>query len=224
MRALLVGIGLSVLAMVGGCASTPAPREASHGLAVHPCAKHPLMRSVGLFGGEQPEIFLSGPDLRIEPPLDADGSTGVLKVTEVDSLRDPNAQPVIDRCGSWLELTSKGDIEVTILWNDRNCPASFDEDDPQDCRSRAWFAFSPEDLGVQEILANGEDQTAAFRRLLVVDAYFTREIQPEGRHPATGIRVAPRSDVYLVVRLIRAARTAEPQSATSGGAFRDLPG
>lgn len=224
MRALLVGIGLSLFAMVSGCASTSAPREASHGLAVHPCAKHPLMRAVGLFGGEQPEVFLTGPDLRTEPPLDADGSTRVLKVTGVHNLRDPSAQPLIDRCGSSLESTSKGDIEVTILWHDPNCPVSFDEEAPEDCRSRARFAFSPEELGVQEILVGSEDPTAALRRLLVVDAYFTREIQPEERHPATGVWVAPRSDLYLVVRLIRASRTLGSQSATSGDATCDSSG
>jgi hypothetical protein len=145
-------------------------------------------------------------------------------VTEVDNLSDPSARPVIDRCASSLESTSKGDIEVTILWNDRTCPASFDEDHSEDCQSRATFGFSPKELGVQEILASGEDPTAALRRELVVDAYFTREIRPEGRHPATGVRVVPRSDVYLVVRLIRAARTAEPQLETSGDATANSRG
>ena len=41
-----------------------APAEANRVVALHACTKNPFMRAVGLFGGAQPEIFLTGTDLR----------------------------------------------------------------------------------------------------------------------------------------------------------------
>jgi len=173
------------------------------------------LRSVGLFGGEQPEFFLAGPDLRREPPPIADAATRVLDVSEVDNFRDPTAEPAIDRCGSRLQSTDDGEIEVTILWHDRNCPDSFDEEDSEDCHSRADFGFSPRDLGMQDLLERDENASDALERLLVVDAYFTQEVQPEKRHPATGVQSAPKSTVHLVVRVIRASETTGARAATT---------
>jgi hypothetical protein len=223
MRAFSLGIGLVVLFIGTGCTTTQARSDLDQGLAVHSCSKSPFLRSVGLFGGEQPEIFLKGANLRREPPPSADGATRVLDVTGIDNLKDTSAEPAIDKCGSWLHATRSGEIEVTILWRDHNCPFSFDEDQPDDCRSRATFSFSPKDLGVLEVLGRGEDPDSALRRLLIVDAYFTREVDPEERHPATGVPTVPRSNVYLVVRVIPAARGDDAQAATADVAAVESP-
>jgi hypothetical protein len=213
--ALILGFGLVALFIETGCTTAQARGDVNQGLAVHPCSKSPFLRSVGLFGGEQPEIFLKGSNLRREPPPIAHGATRVLDVTEIDNLSDTSAEPVIDKCGSRMRSTRSGEVEVTILWRDDNCPFSFDEDHPDDCDSRATFSFSPEDLGVHEALASGEDPNSAVRRLLIIDAYFTREVQPEERHPATGVLTVPRSNVYLVVRVIPVARGGDAQAATA---------
>ena len=208
MRTLLVGISLVALAVASGCATTQVRAPANQGVAVHSCTKNPFFRSVGLFGGTQPEIFLAGADLRREPPPAANGLTRVLNVTAVDEFRDPDADPVIDKCRSWLQSIGEVEVELTILWHDRNCSDfSWDLDNPDDCRSRASFRFSLEDLGVKEILDPVEDLDAALRRLLVVDAYFTQEIQPAGRHPATGMPSPPKGNVHLVAHVIRVPQT-----------------
>jgi len=146
-----------------------------------------------------------------------------LNVTRVDNLSDPIAQPAIDRCSSRLRSTGEGEIELTIRWRDRNCPVWFDEDDAEDCDSRTRFAFSAKDLGVEEILESSQDPDTALQKLLVVDAFFTRENQPEGRHPTTGVLTTPRSEVHLVVRVIRAGRTVDPQAATAIDASHTPP-
>jgi hypothetical protein len=221
MKTLLVCIILVILTHASGCTSTQAPREASQspeasqGIAVHSCSKNPFLRSVGLFGGEQPEFFSSGPDIRREAPPSADHSTRFLNVTHVDNLSDPIAQPAIDRCGSWLQATGEGEIEVTIRWYDRSCPESFDDENQDACYSRARFTFLPEDLGIQEALVSSQDPNAALRRLLLVDAYFIRENQFEGRHPTSGVLATERSDVYLVVRVMRAGPMVDPNAATT---------
>jgi hypothetical protein len=204
MKALVVGISSFVLATVIACASNQAPRDATQLVDVHPCEKNPFLRSVGLFGGEQPELFAAGPDLRSDPPPIADDSTRVLNVTAVDHLRDPSAMPIINKCGSSLQIAGGGEVEVTILWDDQNCPVSFDEENPEDCHSRASFDFSLEGLGIREDLDAGTDPSAALREMLVIDAYFTRELQPEPRPLASQALVAPTSDVHLVVRVRRA--------------------
>jgi hypothetical protein len=221
-RTLLVCIGLVAVAGTSGCTSTHSGRAASEGVAAHPCSKNPFLRSVGFFGGEQPEVFSSGPHLRSEPPPSVDVSTRFLNVSDVDNLSDSLAQPVIDKCGSSLQLVDKGEVEVTILFKDQNCPGSFDEEDAEDCRSRARFGFSSDDLGIGDLLESSQDPNAALRKLLLVDAYFTREIRPEGRHSMTGVRSIRKNDVYLVVRVIRAGHSTDPESASTRGAAREL--
>jgi hypothetical protein len=218
MRTLLVCIGLVVVAGTSGCTSTQAGREANDGVAVHPCPENPFLRSVGLFGGEQPEVFSSGPDLRSGPPPSVDESTRFLNLTDVDSMSGPLAQPVIDKCASSMQLVGEGEIEVTILWNDRNCPEWSDAEDLEDCGSRARFEFSSDDLGIREFLDSSQNPNSALRRLLLFDAYFTRVIQPEGRHSATGVRAMRWNDVYLVVRVLRAGHTADPKAEATLGA------
>ena len=210
MRTLLVGISLVALTVASGCATTQIRAPANQGVAVHSCTKNPFLRPVGLFGGTQPEIFLAGADLRREPPPAANGLTRVLNVTAVDDFRDPGADPVIDKCRSWLRSIGEVEVELTIIWHDRNCSDfSWDLDDPGDCRSRASFRFSLEDLGMEEILDRVEDLDAALRRRLVVDAHFTQEIQPAGRHPATGMPSPPKGNVHLVAHMIRVPRTSD---------------
>ena len=208
MRALLVGISLVALTMASGCTTTEVRAQANQDVAVHPCTKDPFLRSVGLFGGTQPEIFLAGADLRREPPPAANRLTRVLNVTEVGEFRDPDADPVIDKCRSWLRSIGEAEVELTILWHDRNCSDfPWDLDDPGDCGSRASFRFSLEDLGMEEILDPVDDLDAALRRLLVVDTYFTQQIQSAGRHPATGVPSPPTVNVHLVAHVIRVQQT-----------------
>ena len=215
MRTLLVGLSLVALAVASACTTAQLRDEPTQGVAVHPCTKNPLLRSSGLFGGAQPESFLSGPDTRREPPPTVDSLTRVLNVTKVDSLEDPGAEPVIDKCGSRLQSIGEDEVGLTIQWHDRNCPDSFDEEDPIDCRSRASFRFSRSDLGMEEVLNRVEDPDAAIQKLLVVDAYFTREIQPTRRHPATHLPLPERSIVHLVVRVMRAPLTVDSAAATT---------
>jgi hypothetical protein len=182
MKTLLIGICLIVISVASGCTTTQVRDVAVQGVAVYPCTKNPLLRSAGLFGGAQPEIFLSGPDVRREPPPSADSLTRVLSATEVDSLGDPGAEPDIDKCSSWLRAIGEDEIELTIMWSDRNCTDSTDDEDHIDCRSRASFRFSRRDLGMEGVLDSVEDTSYAIQRLLIVDAYFTKEILPKGRH------------------------------------------
>jgi len=209
MRTLLVGLGVVALAVASGCTTTQVRDEPNQGFAVHPCAKNPFLRSYGLFGGAQQEIFLSGPDIRREPPPAVDSLTRVLNVTEVDNLRDPGADPVIDKCSSRLGLIGEDEIEVTINWQDRNCPDPFDEEETFDCRSRTSFRFSRLGLGIEDALDGVEDPDAAIQTLLVVDAYFTQEIQPPGRHSATGMPLPEKGVMHLVVRVMRVPTTVD---------------
>jgi len=178
MTSLLVALGLVTLAVASGCSTAPVRDEPDQRVVMHPCTKNPFLRASGLVGGVQPEIFLSGPDIRREPPPAVDSLTRVLNVTDVDNLRDPGADPVIDKCSSRLRSIGEDEIELTINWQDRNCPDSFDEEDTIDCRSRTSFRFSRMGLGIEEVLDRVEDPNAAIQTLLVVDAYFTQEIQP----------------------------------------------
>lgn len=203
MNTLLVGISLVAIVVASGCTTDRVRVEAHQGVAVHPCTKNPLLRSTGLFGGTQSGIFLSGPDLRREPPPAVDGLTRVLNVTEVDNFRDLDAEPVIDKCGSRLQSMDENEVEVTIMWRDRNCPNVHDQEDSDECHSRASFSFTNEDLRMHETLDGAEYPEAALDRLLLVDAYFTQEIQPAGRHAATGMPTPQTGNVHLVVRVIR---------------------
>ena len=214
MRLLFVGLSMVALAVASGCTASKVRDESNQSVAVHPCTKHPLLRSSGLFGGEQPEIFLSGPDKRREPPPVVDSLTQVLNVTTVDNLGDPGAEPVIDKCRSRLKLVGDDEVRLTIMWNDQNCPDSFDDDDPTDCRSRAFFGFSLRGLGMEGALGRVEDFDAAIQKLLFVDAYFTQEIRPARREPSTLMPLRERSTTHLVVRLIRAPLTVDLGAAT----------
>jgi hypothetical protein len=183
-----------------------APAEANRDVALHACTKNPFMRAVGLFGGDQPEIFLTGTDLRHESPPAPDGLTRVFNVTEVENFRDPGADPDIDKCGSWLQSRGENEVELTILWQNRDCSTSFafDDEDSDDCSSRTSFRFSLEDLGMQEVRKKFENLDAALQSNLVVDAYFTQELQPDRRRSATGMPTPPTGVVHLVARLGRA--------------------
>jgi hypothetical protein len=175
----------------------------------------PLDLLAGLFGGPQPEIFLSGPDLRREPISEVDGLTRVLDMTRVDNLRDPAAEPVIDKCSSWMQPIGEDEIELAIKWRDRNCTDSFDQEETIGCRSRATFRFSRRDLGMEEVLNTVEDlDAAAMQRLLVVDAYFTQEVQPRGHHSATGMPLPETGIVHLVLRVKRAPPVDSSKAAT----------
>lgn len=213
MSPLLIGLCLFALGVSSGCTAAHLHEEPDQRVAVHPCTKNSLLRSSGLFGGAQPEIFLSGPGIRREPPPAVDGLTRVLDVTEVDFLGDPGSQPVIDKCSSRVESIDKNEVDVTIIWRDQNCPDSFDDEDQINRRSRVQFKFSRSDLGVE-----GPD--AAIQRLLVVDAYFTQEIQPARRHPATGMPLPERGRMHLVVRVMRAPLMMDPGAATTADVIR----
>ena len=220
MRTLFIGLSLVALGVSSGCTTAQFREETDQPVAVHPCTKNPFLRSSGLFGGAQPEIFLSGPDVRRGPPPAVDGPTRVLEVTEVDSLGDPGAELVIDKCSSRVESIDKNEVDVTIIWRDRNCPDSFDDEDQIDCRSRAQFKFSRSDLGVEEVFDRTEGRDAAIQKLLVVDAYFTQEIQPAGRHPTTGMPLSERVRIHLVVRVMRAPLTMDSGAATTVDVIR----
>ena len=207
MKTLLVWLSLVVFALAIGCTTAEARDEPYHGLDVHPCTNNPLLRSSGLFGRTQPEIFLSGPDLRQEAPPAADGATRVLNVTKVDYLEDPGAEPVIDKCSSSLQSVGEDEVEISVRWHDRNCPDTFDEEDLVDCRSRASFRFSRRDLGVQELGDRLEDSDV--QGSLIVEAYFTQQIRPPERHVATNMPLPERSVVHLVVRVMRPPPTPE---------------
>jgi hypothetical protein len=215
LKTLQICICLIALAIASGCTTAPARDVASQGVAVYPCTKNPLLRSTGLFGGAQQEMFLSGPNIRREPPPAVGSLTRVLNVTEVDRLEDPGAEPIIDKCSSWLQSIGEDEVDVTIRWRDWNCPDSFDDEDQNDCRSRASFRFSHRDLGIEEVLDRFEDPDAAIQRLLVVDAYFTQEIQPTRRHSATGMPLPERGEMHLVVRVMRAPPTMDSEASAT---------
>ena len=81
MRMLLFGLSLLSLAAASGCAGSRTPAETNQNVAVHACTNNLLLRGTGVFGGTQPEIFLSGPNLRREPPPARSELTLVLDVT-----------------------------------------------------------------------------------------------------------------------------------------------
>ena len=210
MRTLILGINLVALALSSGCTSAQVRDEPSQGVTVQSCMQNPFLRSSGLFGGEQPEIFLHGPDVRREPPPAVDSLTRVLNVSRVESLGDPGSDPFIDKCMSSLQSIDEDAVELTIRWNDRNCPYfDWDDDESSDCGTQASFRFSRGDLGMEEILDTFEDADAGLQKLLVVDAYFTQEIQPTRPHPATGMPLPERGIMHLVVRVVRAPLTVE---------------
>jgi len=194
MRSPTVGLQLIVLSVAIVCASAEVRAEANPG-APHPCTNNPLIRSTGLFGGPQAEIFLRGTNLRREQPPAPDELTRVVDVTGLESLADPAADPFIDKCASALRPVGEGEVELTILWQNRNCPNSFDIDDPEDCASRTRFRFPLSNLGLSEPLDDFGDR-------VMVAAYFAQRLVPEGRHPATGMPTAVKGSVHLVARLL----------------------
>jgi hypothetical protein len=220
MNTLLVAISLIMLAVAtGGCTSTRVRDATNHDIAVHACTENPLLRSTGLFGGRQPEVVSPGPSIRREPPPAADSLTRVLNVTEVDQLADPDAKPVIDKCGSWLKAHGEGEIGLTIRWRDRNCTDSFDDEDSVDCQSRASFRFSRKDLGIRDASERAKNPDAAIQGLLIVDAYFAQEIQPPDRNAVTGMPVPERGIMHLVVRMMRVPLTVDSEAATRQMSF-----
>ena len=221
MKTLLIGICLVTLAVANGCTTAQVREVANEDVAVHPCTKNPLLRSTGLFGGAQPESFLTGPDIRRGPPPAANSLTRVLNVSGVDDLGDPGAQPAIDKCSSWVQSIGEDDVDVTIMWRDWNCPDSFDDEDQIDCRSRASFRFSRRELGVEEVLDRVEDPDAAVQGLLIVDAYFTQEIQPTRRHSATGMPLPERGVMHLVVRVMRAPLAVDSEASAAVDAIQE---
>lgn len=196
MRGPVVGIRLIFLSVAIACASAEVYADANP-VDPHPCTNNPLVRSTGLFGGPQPEIFLRGPNLRREHPPEPDELTRVVDVTRLESLADPATDPFIDKCASALRPVGEGEVELTIFWQNRNCPDSFDFDfdEPEDCTSRTRFRFSVSHLGLREPLDDVVDR-------VMVDAYFTQRLEPEGRHPATGMPTPARGSVHLVARLL----------------------
>ena len=217
MRMLFIGLAMVVSAVASGCTTAQVRQEPDQGVAVHQCVKNAFMRPVGLFGGAQPEIFLSGPDIRKGPPPAAGSLTRVLNVTGVENLGDPGAEPVIDKCRSWMQPIGDDEVEITILWHNRSCPDSFDEEDTIDCDSRTRFGFSRSDLG-EELLGRAEGRQAGIQKLLVVDAYFTEEIQPTARHPEKGVLLPVKSTMHLVVRVMRALPAVDSEAATTADA------
>jgi hypothetical protein len=221
MKMLLVGPYVLTLLLVSGCVTAPTPSAQVRGIAMHACEKNPFLRSSGLFGGAQPEIFLSGEDVRRESPPAADGLTRVLDVSEIKDLEDRSARPAIDKCASWLQSVGENEVEVTILWRNPICPDSFefDEEDTNDCRSRASFGFSLEDLGKHERNSSDGEAFAVDRSALMVDAYFVQEIRPERRHPESGLILPERGVVHLVVRLMRASRESIAERQPTASSF-----
>jgi hypothetical protein len=172
-------------------------------LEIHACTKNRFLRSVGLFGGTQPEIFVEGPQLRMEEPPARDARTRVLDVT---GRLAPTAEAEIDKCGSWLEW-SDGDglVILTVLWDDRNCRSFAAGEDPRDCRSRARFGFSLPELGIENFPATRREQRALRERLaqeFVVDAYFAWQTSPRERRLETATWKEATASVHLVVRVI----------------------
>lgn len=66
--------------------------------------------------GRQPDIFLAGPDTRNQKPPDTDALTRILDITSRNSMSNPTADPVIDKCGSWVQWVKReGLVKLTIL-------------------------------------------------------------------------------------------------------------
>jgi hypothetical protein len=204
MKILLVGSCLITLLLTSGCVTAPTPGEQTQRMAMHSCEKNPFLRASGLLGGSQPEIFLSGSDIRGDAPPAADGLTRVLNVSEAENLEDPSSRPAIDKCASWLQPVGEDEVKVTVLWQDRSCPDSFasDEEDTNDCRSRASFRFSLRDLARNERHSRDGEALAVDQSALVVDAYFVQEIRPARRHPESGLILPEKGVMHLVVRLM----------------------
>ena len=175
------------------------------------CTNNRFTRSVGLFGGRQPSFFLEGPDIRAEtenaPPRQTDALTRVMDVTQRHSLSNPTADPVIDKCRSRFHWDEReGVMKLTVLWDERNCTGYGTRDEPPDCRARAAFGFSLDELGIHEFPDTKRRRKALESRLqrdFVADVYFSREIRPRARRRDTGLWEQARAEVHLVARLIR---------------------
>jgi hypothetical protein len=113
------------------------------------------------------------------------------------------------------------EIELTLMWREHNCHATFDPDFPDDCDSRASFRFSLEDLGIQDMLIGAEGRDAALQSLVVVDAYFAQEIRSARQYLAKGSPLPITSRIHLVVRVMRAPESVGFEPATPEDANRE---
>ena len=185
------------------------PSDKNEGaVEIHRCTNNRFTRSVGLFGGRQREVFLEGPDTRTgnELPRQTDELTRVMDVTQRHSLANPTADPVIDKCRSWFHWDEReGLVKLTILWDERNCTGYGTRDEPPDCRARAAFGFSLDELGIHEFPDTKQRRKALESRLerdFVADVYFSRQIRPRARRPDRGLWMPERAEVQLVARVI----------------------
>lgn len=175
-------------------------------LEIHRCTNNPFTRAVGILGGRQPEIFLKRPDLRNEPPPQIDSLTKVLDVSRRNSLSNPTSDPIIDKCASSFRWDKGVELVIlTVYWDERNCTVSGSREEPPDCRGRAAFGFSLDDLGIREF-----PDTKHERRLpngglgpeLIADVYFTQQTRPRIRRTDTGLWMPATAVVHLVVKVI----------------------
>ena len=174
-------------------------------LEIHRCSNNPFTRTVGFFNGQQPEVFLEAPHTRNEPPTQTDELTRVMHVTKRKSLSNPTAEPVIDKCGSWLRWDAReGLVKLTVLWDERNCTLFSTPDEPPHCRARAVFGFSLDELGIHEFSNTKQGRKALENRLerdFVADVYFSQQIRPRTRRE-TGLWTPAAAEVHLVARII----------------------
>lgn len=208
MQRLTIIITAVLLIATGAFALDPSDKNEG-ALEIHRCTNNRFTRSVGLFGGRQPEFFLEGPDTRTgnELPRQTDELTRVMDVTQRHGLRNPTAEPVIDKCRSWFRWDEReGLVKLTIFWDERNCTGYGTRDEPPDCRARAAFGFSLDELGIHEFPDTKQRRKALESRLerdFVADVYFSRQIRPRARRPGTGLWTPATAKVHLVARLIR---------------------
>ena len=208
MQRLTIIITAVLLSATGGFALDPSDKDEG-APEIHRCTNNRFTRSVGLFGGRQPEFFLEGPDTRTgsDLPRQTDELARVMDVTQRHSLSNPTAEPVIDKCRSWFRWDEReGLVKLTIFWDERNCTGYGTRDEPPDCRARAAFGFSLDELGIHEFPDTKQKRKALESRLerdFVADVYFSRQIRPRARRPDTGLWTPARAKVHLVARLIK---------------------
>jgi len=130
-----------------------------------------------------------------------------MDVTQRHNLSNPTADPVIDKCRSSFHWDEReGLMKLTVLWDERNCTGYGTRDEPPDCRARAAFGFSLDELGIQEFPDTKRGRKALESRLqrdFVADVYFSRQIRPRARRRDTGLWEQARAEVHLVAKLIK---------------------
>ncbi len=209
MQRLTIIITAVLLIATGAFALDPSDKNEG-ALEIHRCTNNRFTRSVGVFGGRQPEFFLEGPDTRTrtgnDPRRQTDELTRVMDVTQRHGLSNPTAEPVIDKCRSWFRWDEReGLVKLTIFWDERNCTGYGTRDEPPDCRARAAFGFSLDELGIHEFPDTKQRRKALESRLerdFVADVYFSHQIRPRARRPDTGLWMPARAEVHLVARVI----------------------